>query len=238
MAAPPVNLIQDLLDDACRTEADSAAASSTASAVVMNVRMVSGMMGEMLRSAADVKNRVLESEQRVGRAAAQAQTAVERVSALGRVVEQIAATAALINEIAHQTNMLALNAAIEAARAGAAGRGFAVVAGEVKSLSKQTAQATDDVNDQLTSIRQANRTLIDAVAAVRENLAAIQEHIQAMAVAVAEEDASLNTITAFAHEAADSVEGVASTLDGIAEIARITSEKVRCLKGPEMPATP
>lgn len=70
------------------------------------------------------------------------------VSSLGEVVE-------LISKIANQTNLLALNATIEAARAGEHGKGFAVVASEVKSLSRQTGEATDRIRLQIKDLTDA-----------------------------------------------------------------------------------
>ncbi|MBU5484819.1 methyl-accepting chemotaxis protein [Clostridium sp. MSJ-11] len=70
----------------------------------------------------------------------------EKANSIGGIVETI-------TSISEQTNLLALNAAIEAARAGEAGKGFSVVAEEVRKLSENTAQSTNNVKSIITSIQ-------------------------------------------------------------------------------------
>lgn len=52
----------------------------------------------------------------------------------------------LIQTISSQIDLLALNASIEAARAGEAGKGFIVVANEIKNLSTQTQDVTNNIS--------------------------------------------------------------------------------------------
>jgi hypothetical protein len=80
------------------------------------------------------------------------------VEGLLEATQKIGEVMGLIQNIAAQTNLLALNATIEAARAGEAGRGFAVVASEVKALATQTAKATEEIADQIQTIRDATGT--------------------------------------------------------------------------------
>lgn len=59
-----------------------------------------------------------------------------------------------VEGLASQTNLLALNAAIEAARAGDAGRGFAVVANEVRSLSVNSTELTQDIRHEIDNAKE------------------------------------------------------------------------------------
>jgi len=93
----------------------------------------------------DVSTQVDQTTQIAAAAAKEAKTTDSEIAELANGQERIGDVVGLIKRIADQTNLLALNATIEAARAGEAGRGFSIVAQEVKSLSIQTARATEDI---------------------------------------------------------------------------------------------
>lgn len=72
---------------------------------------------------------------------------------LVQLSDEIGTILTVINSISSNTNLLALNASIEAARAGEHGKGFAVVAQEVKKLSEQSAQSTEDIRELVNRVR-------------------------------------------------------------------------------------
>ena len=71
-----------------------------------------------------------------------------------------------IEDIADKTKLLALNATIEAASAGEAGKGFAVVAHEVKELSNQTSQATEQIKLQVTRMNEYTKGAVNMIAGI------------------------------------------------------------------------
>jgi methyl-accepting chemotaxis protein len=86
----------------------------------------------------------------------------ENILALSDRTQQIGNIIDSVNEIASQSNMLALNASIEAARAGEHGKGFAVVAQEVRDLSEQSRQATEQIKAILLEIQKATNSTVMA----------------------------------------------------------------------------
>jgi methyl-accepting chemotaxis protein len=100
----------------------------------------------------------------------------KRVDELGKRSNEIGRIAAVIDEIADQTNLLALNAAIEAARAGEQGRGFAVVADEVRKLAERTTTATTEIARMIEAIQTETNS---AVLAMEEGTRQVKEGVNA-----------------------------------------------------------
>jgi methyl-accepting chemotaxis protein len=87
------------------------------------------------------------------------QVEIKQAMEQAKIVNEIAAMAEVISNIAGQTNLLSLNAAIEAARAGTEGRGFAVVADEVKHLAQYSDETARQIKEVIGKVQVAVEAL-------------------------------------------------------------------------------
>jgi len=169
---------------------------------------------QLSKSVDDVSRQALRSTEVANRAVQQSQHATTMMTELAREAERIGDVVELIRSIAGQTNLLALNATIEAARAGEAGRGFAVVASEVKSLAGQTAKATEEIVNKITSIQSASSDVSNAIGLIGGILSEMSSIAASVASAVEEQSSALGTISGNVNEAArSSTEGVTAIKD-------------------------
>jgi methyl-accepting chemotaxis protein len=186
-----------------------AAASEEASA---NVQSVSSATEELSSSVNEISRQVQESARMASDAVNQARTTNARVGELSQAAARIGDVVDLINSIAGQTNLLALNATIEAARAGEAGRGFAVVASEVKALAEQTAKATGEIGQQITSMQAATQESVRAIAEISGTIEGLSEISATIAAAVEEQGVATQEIARNVQQAAQGTQQVSSSI--------------------------
>ena len=173
-------------------------------------------------SIADIATQVSKSATMAQGAADEAHSTDDSVQALRQSAEGIGAIVDLITAIAGQTNLLALNATIEAARAGDAGLGFAVVASEVKSLARQTANATDRIGSQITAMQDLTSRAVRAIGTTVETAKQMNSLTTVVAAAASQQSAAMHEIGCAVAGSAASTREVARSTSGLSERAERT----------------
>jgi methyl-accepting chemotaxis protein len=189
-----------------------AAASEEAST---NVQSVASATEELTSSVNEISRQVQESARMANEAVDQARKTNDRVGELSKAAARIGDVVELINTIAGQTNLLALNATIEAARAGEAGRGFAVVASEVKALAEQTAKATGEIGQQISSIQAATQESVNAIKEISGTIEKLSEISSTIAAAVEEQGAATQEISRNVQQAAQGTQQVSANITDV-----------------------
>lgn len=156
---------------------------------------------ETVRKLEEWANKNKESSEKVS-------TIVQEVDKTSYAISSIVET---ITEIASQTNLLALNASIESARAGESGRGFSVVAEEIRKLSEQTAQATQDI-----------RQKIEAVQSISKN--AVTEIGESLNIVIHNTEAAKDTKIIFM----DIKKELDSTITAVKEVTELSDKMNQC----------
>ncbi|WP_375595929.1 methyl-accepting chemotaxis protein [Algihabitans albus] len=206
---------QSMRSTAVSTSQQATAVAAAAGQASANVQTVAASAEELSSTISDIRQRANRSAEIVGEAVDQVRSTGSETERLAGASERIGDVIQLITDIAAQTNLLALNATIEAARAGEAGKGFAVVASEVKSLANQTATATDDIRDQITSIQGATSAVVAAIDGVGATMEQVTEMTASIASTVEEQGAATAEIARSIEEAAT---GTAEVTTNIADV--------------------
>ncbi|ULO06399.1 methyl-accepting chemotaxis protein [Paenibacillus sp. 19GGS1-52] len=148
----------------------------------------------------------------------QFQTMNERSLQIGEVVQGV-------SEITKQIQMLSLNASIEAARAGEHGRGFAVVAGEVRKLSEQSKNSTEQIRDFLLGLQEdMKRSVTDInhlhteVASGVGKVAEAGDAFNHLLILIQSIDHSIQSVSAATQQISAGTEEVSASVEETAQI--------------------
>lgn len=194
---------------------------------------------------------IMKLKEQAENVASASDTTVQVISKLTDQIGNVQEFIGTILSIAGKTNLLALNASIEAARAGEAGKGFAVVAEEIRQLSEQTKEASNNItaiiHDLNTDAQSANESIEASAASVhtqngmiesmRTRFDDIYQEMTSLSSKVKNTEASVNTILAstdtisenISHLSATSEEVAASSTEGL-RTSEKSVENMNCCK--------
>lgn len=189
-----------------------------------NVLLVSRAMEEMEQVLAEASTQADKSRNMAGDAVEIAEQSQIRMSSLAQSTNKITNVVKLIQDIAEQTKLLALNATIEAARAGETGKGFAVVANEVKGLAAQTARATKEIENQVSSVIDATRETVDTTNTLKLTIEDMNEMSQMISSSVNEQVVTSRTIKNCVGEASDGVDGLQKDIHSVNQMAKSSED--------------
>jgi methyl-accepting chemotaxis protein len=197
--------------------------STAAEKMSISVSTVAVAIEEMSASLNEVAKNCQKESQISLTANNQAKSIRDLMVKLGISSKEIGKVIVEINDIADRTNLLALNATIEAASAGEAGKGFAVVATEVKELSKQTAQATEQIGRQIEEMQSNTNNAVTAIKNVTTIIEEISLISHTIVIAVEEQSATVNEIARSMNGASmaanEIAQNVGESANGLSEVS-------------------
>lgn len=195
------------------------------------IRQITRLSHESTDLSAQGQNALKQVTSSMNQISEQVESIARTIVTLGKLTRRIDQIISSVTEIATQSNLLALNASIEAARAGTQGRGFAIVADEVRSLSKQSTQAANQVQALLNEIQsavdktmQATEIGISGVETGTDMTRQANKAMQNLAEFVTQTGQAVNAIYRTVDEQARGLEEIAIGMDRMDRISQQTLE--------------
>jgi methyl-accepting chemotaxis protein len=213
-----------LLGNSARTSKSAESAVAASNETSVNVKTAAIAADELTGSISEIGRQLSLTTDVVRAAVGEAKGTNQQITALAQAAQKIGDVIKLIRTIAGQTNLLALNATIEAARAGEAGKGFAVVASEVKSLAVQTAKATEDIAQLITSVQTATGGAVAAIGRIANRMQEIDSCASAVSAAVEQQNTATGEISQNVAGASEGAKLVVAVLDEVAGAATETRQ--------------
>ncbi len=179
----------------------------------IQVSNINTSLAQLTEAVNEISKNANETSQEATRANEEAGNTSEVLNTLIQEIENIKASADLIQNIAEQTNLLALNATIEAARAGEAGKSFAVVANEVKELSNNSAKSADEITERVSALINSGEMMKQGMEQIQQVIAQTNDRTINVASAVEEQTSTISELA----QNVSSIDGEMETLKQILE---------------------
>lgn len=169
---------------------------------------------QLLNENVKVIDSIRKDAETINQTNAQVAATMEQLQKRALEVQQI--TEVIFN-ISSQTNLLALNASIESARAGEAGRGFSVVADQIRNLSEETRQSTEQISS---IVDELNRNAQEATSVVQTSIDAMNqqnEKVEHASEGFAEMQTHISTLAQRVEDINKKIENLVSSNNTIIE---------------------
>ncbi len=160
----------------------------------VQVSNINTSLAQLTEAVNEISKNANETSQEATRANEEAGNTRQILNTLIQEIENIKASADLIQNIAEQTNLLALNATIEAARAGEAGKSFAVVANEVKELSNNSAKSAGEITERVSALINSGEMMKQGMEQIQEVIAQTNDRTINVASAVEEQTSTISEL--------------------------------------------